>query len=144
LALVVLQRAIDEQLPLPKRIALLSPWCDLREEATAQSEDIDDPLLEAEALRFFAAEYLGNADATDPDASPLLADFGPNWPETLLTTGSNDRLRHSVHALAAEIVAGGGRCETIDVPGMHHVFEAYDENPEALETLRRIAAFLDP
>jgi len=144
LALAVLRQAKDEALPMPMRIALLSPWCDLREETTAHSEGIDDPLLDAESLRFYAAAYLKGASATDPDASPILAPLGPNWPETLMTTGSNDRLRHSVHALAEKIVSTGSECTVIDVPGMHHVFEAYDENPEALETLRKIAAFLEP
>lgn len=142
LALAVLQRAIDTNLPLPERIALPSPWCDLRDVAAAQSEDVDDPLLDAESLRFYAAAYLNGAPAQDPRASPILAPYNAEWPETLLTTGSRDRLRHKVHALAEKIGAGGGQCDVIDVPGMPHVFEAYDENPEALETLKRIAVFL--
>ena len=144
LSLAVLQKAQAEGMSMPKRVALLSPWCDLREEATVRSEGVNDPLLDAEALRFFASNYLDGSPAENPDASPLLATFGSDWPETLLTTGSNDRLRHAVHELAAKIILAGGLCEIIDVPGMHHVFEAYDENPEALETLKRIADFLEP
>ena len=142
LALAVLQKAIRANLPLPQRIALLSPWCDLREAATAKSEDVDDPMLDAESLRFYTEAYLSGASADDPDASPILASYNPDWPDTLLTTGSRDRLRHMVHALALKIGAGGGQCDVIDVPNMPHVFEAYDENPEALETLKRIASFL--
>ena len=144
LTVAVLQKTIAAKLPLPKRIALLSPWCDLRETANVESEGVDDPLLDADSLRFYAAAYLNGASADHPSASPLLATFNTGWPETLLTTGSRDRLRHAVQALALKIVAGGSQCDVIDVPNMPHVFEAYDENPEALETLKRIAEFLRP
>jgi len=121
LALAVIHQAIDAGLPLPHRVALLSPFCDLREETTTASEIIDE---------------------NDPRASPLLGSFSTNWPATLLTTGSRDRLRHSVLALAEKITAVTNQCDLIDMPDMPHVFEAYDEYPEALETLKRIATFL--
>ena len=144
LTLAILQKAVRENLSMPARIALLSPWCDLRDVAATKSADIDDPLLEAESLRLFAATYLNGASADDQSASPLLAPYNASWPETLLTTGSRDRLRYMVNDLASKIVSSGGQCDVIDVPDMPHVFEIYDENPEALDTLRRIAEFLRP
>jgi len=142
LALAVIHQAIDAGLPLPHRVALLSPFCDLREETTTASEIIDDPLLSTDSIRFCTETYLNGSPANDPRASPLLGSFSTNWPATLLTTGSRDRLRHSVLALAEKITAVTNQCDLIDMPDMPHVFEAYDEYPEALETLKRIATFL--
>lgn len=142
LAIAVTQRAFHEKIAIPTRMALFSPWGDITEQCTAQSEVIDDPWLSEDDLRFFAATYLAGADARDPSASPALAPIPSDWPDTLLTTGGRDKLRLSVHALADKLRLAGAACQVTDLGGMWHAFEVYDENPEALESLKLAAAFL--
>jgi acetyl esterase/lipase len=38
------------------------------------------------------ADYLGTSDPRDPYLSPLFGELGPDWPPTLLTTGTRDLL----------------------------------------------------
>jgi len=138
MAMSVTRAAGDAGLPAPLRLALFSPWVALREAATASCEGVDDPTMTGEDLRLFARAYLGDAPTTDPRASPALGTFAAEWPPTLLTTGSRDRLGPMVRALAGRLPTA----RLIDRAGMWHVFELYDECPEALETLEAAAAFL--
>ena len=138
MALSVARAARDAGLPAPLRLALFSPWVDVSETATALCERVDDPTMTGDDLRLFSRAYLGDARASDPRASPALGDFPPDWPETLLTTGSRDLLGPMVRALARRLPAA----RLIDRRDMWHVFELYDERPEALETLKAAAAFL--
>jgi acetyl esterase/lipase len=59
-----------------------------------------------------------------------------------LTTGDRDRLRGDSEALAVKLQAAGVETELMRWPGLWHVFEFYDELPEALASLQAIAAFL--
>lgn len=142
MALAVVHAGFAAGIRPPDALALFSPWSDLREEATAQGEGIDDPTLTTDDLRLAARCYLADASASDLRASPALSSIPEGWPDTLLTTGSRDRLRPSVHALAARVAASDAACEVIDRDGMWHVFEVYDEFPESFETLRHAADFI--
>ncbi len=126
----------------PDALVLFSPWSDLRGEATALCEGIDDPTLTGDTLRMMAACYLGERSPQDPAASPALATIPVGWPDTVLTTCSRDMLGPTVRRLADAITASGAVCELIDVEGLCHVFEAYDEFPESAVVLCRVADFL--
>lgn len=86
-------------------------------------------------VRLFARTYPGTSSANDPRA---LGPFLAHWPPTLLTTGSRDRLGPMVRDLAGRVP----NARLIDRADMRHVFELYDECPEALETLADAAAFV--
>ncbi|MEM9060981.1 MAG: alpha/beta hydrolase [Pseudomonadota bacterium] len=143
LALVLLQRALAEDLPLPRRIALLSPWCDLTPAAaSAHNAEGDDPTLTPETIRAAVKIYADGADPRDPDLSPVFADWPSNLPPVLMTTGEQDLLRDQVLDLAGRLRDAGNACELNVHPHMWHVFEFYDELPEADRSLREIAEFL--
>ena len=143
LALALLLRVLREGLPLPQRIALLSPWCDLTADpASLWNPEGDDPTLTPAMIREASVIYADGADLTDPDISPVLADWPDKLPPMLMTTGTRDLLRDQVLRLASRLCSAGNACEVRVHPNMWHVFEFYDEIPEAERSLREIAEFL--
>lgn len=142
MALAVVHAGIAAGTPPPDALVLFSPWGDLREETTARCEGIDDPTMTGDDLRVMARCYLGEASPLDPGASPALAAIPESWPDTLLTTCTRDMLGPAVRALADRIVAAGSSCDLIDLDGLCHVFEVYDEFPESFDVLRDAAEFI--
>ncbi len=124
----------------PRRMALFSPWVDMTPQGLAEAQE--DPTLSVADLSQMARTYLQSAPAEAALASPGLAALPEMIPPMMLTTGSQDILRAQVAAFHGLIDRAGGQCELLDVPDMWHVFEAYDEFPEAEDSLRRAAAFL--
>jgi len=142
MALAVAHAGFADGIRSPDAVVLYSPWGDLREEATVRCEAIDDPTLTGDDLRVAARSYLDTASPEDFRASPALAPVPQGWPDTLLTTCTCDLLGPTVRALAVRVEAAGAVCELIDLDGLCHVFEVYDEYPEGIDTLRRAAAFI--
>ncbi len=145
MAMALTRRAIGQSRKVPDRLVLFSPWSDLTAEGIARSGGIDDPTITVEDLRVCVQAYLGNRDPGDPRVSPGLFDAIPaQWPPTLLTTGSQDILQHTVRRIAENLRAASRPVEIIDAEGMCHVFEIFDEFPEGTASLEQAAAFLTP
>lgn len=144
LALALTHWAIATGQTAPAKLALLSPWCDLTSFGIALSDGTKDPTLPANQISAYAAAYLHGHDAADPAASPLKAHVPQGWPPTHLTTGTRDALRPTVLALHDKLRAAGADVSLIDAPDMWHVFEAYDEAPQAAQSLSTLARFLRP
>ena len=89
-----------------------------------------------------AAIYSNGAELTDPEISPVFAEWPSGLPPIIITTGTRDLLRDQVLRLADRLRAAGNTCEVRVHPHMWHVFEFYDEIPEADRSLREIGAFL--
>ncbi|MEM7211562.1 MAG: alpha/beta hydrolase fold domain-containing protein [Pseudomonadota bacterium] len=145
LSLALLQRALREKLPLPDCVALMSPWCDLTAEgAPTPNADGSDPTLTRELIDNAAAMFAGSFARETPEISPIFADWPAGLPPMLITTGTRDLLRDQVLRLVDRIRANGNACDLRVHPHMWHVFEFYDEIPEADRSLREIGAFLKP
>ena len=143
LALALVHRLKTLGMPLPAKMALLSPWCDLRPENAYGGEPQDfDPTINLGNLFRAAKFYAGNHDPRHPEISPLFGNFEPPYPETKITTGSRDRLLFDCLRLVTTMRASGLRPRLEIWPDMGHVFEFYDELPEADNSLREIAEFL--
>lgn len=143
LALCLMQRACAEGMTLPRATALLSPWCDLTaDSASLAANDGRDPALTAQSSRFAALHYLAGHAATDPEASPLFGAFDQSWPPTIITTGTRDLLLHQATDLAHRMQGSGVRVDLRVWEDLWHVFEWYEDIPEAGRSLQQIAAFL--
>lgn len=143
LAMALGLRLAAKDLRMPGGIALLSPWLDLTDDGTATDpEAARDPTLNTAYLEAAAALYAGVKPRETPEISPGHGSFGPGWPPVLITTAGRDRLRGGCECLAASLTAAGGTCQLLVWPGLWHVFEYYDELPEARESLDAIAVFL--
>jgi len=82
----------------------------------------DRPLvMTTELARWFADTYRGDADATEPDVSPLYADL-TGLPPALFTVGSLDPLLDDSLLMAARWSAAGIDADVLVVPGAAHGF----------------------
>lgn len=143
LALVLLARALARGSDLPLAAALLSPWCDMTAGAAARhNAEGHDPTLAPEIMEIVTAFYAGAADRADPALSPVFSHWTDRMPPVRMTTGTRDLLRDQVLHLDARLRAAGARVETRVWPGLWHVFEFYDEIPEAALSLGDLSGFL--
>ena len=138
-ALGLLHHARDNGMMPPACAVLLSPWCDLAD--TGLADDGLDPSLSRAWIEVAAAWHAGDTALDDPGLSPLYADMA-GLPPTLITTGSRDLLQGMCQRLAEKMQAAGVDCELRSHDGLWHVFEFYPI-PEAQQSLREIAAFID-
>ena len=143
LAVVTLTAIARAGLPQPTSAVLMSPWADLAGTGDSIKTKADaDPAITADAVHVRARDYLGDADARDPAASPVYARLA-GLPPLLIQAGSHEVLLDDAIRLAAR-AARDDVAVTLDVvPGVPHVFQAYasvlDEGEAALT---RAGAFL--
>ncbi|MEM7238185.1 MAG: alpha/beta hydrolase fold domain-containing protein [Pseudomonadota bacterium] len=140
LALVATQDLMDRGRQ-PVALGLLSPAADLRDPWDGE-EFADDPTLNPAFVEEVHAVYAPGQDMSDARLSPVCGAFGPDWPPTMITTGTRDRLLGPCARLARAIRAGGGTVDMRVWDGLWHVFEYYPDIPEAAQSLAEIAEFL--
>ncbi len=118
---------------------MLSPWCDLTNEI---ARDQKDPTLSLTKPHLAADCHAGAEDRARPEISPLFADFSADLPPALITSGSRDLLLDDCLRLAQRLRSAGVSADLRVRYGLWHVFEFYDELPEAEQSLCEVAAFL--
>ncbi len=140
-ALGLLTRARSQNLPMPRCLALLSPWIDLNHQGDSHRfNDGRDPSLSCAYLEFAATAHAGDTPRDDADLSPLYADL-TGLPATIITTGSRDLLMSEAIELSRKLQRSGVEAELQVWDELWHVFEFYPI-PEKTESLERIAAFI--
>lgn len=135
---VALREAGD---PLPRALALLSPWLDLT--CTSPSWDSrfeGDPVLD-HSLRDAAARYLDGADPRDPLASPLFADL-TGLPPVLVQVGTHEILYDDAVSFADAATEAGVSIELEIGHELIHVWQIFPITPEAVASTVRIGRFL--
>lgn len=137
LALGLALRARDTGVPLPRALALISPWPDLT--LAGLVDDIDDPLLSRAWLQRCARDYAGT-DPTQPEASPLFADLS-GLPPMLIHGASEEILVADVERLADRARAAGVAVTYRRLDGLWHVAHLYAgmmrESTEAVADMGR-------
>lgn len=129
--------------PLPRALALLSPWLDLT--CTSPSWDArfkDDPVLD-HSLREAAERYLEGADPRDPLCSPLFADH-TGLPPTLVLVGTHEILYDDAVTFAELAAQAGVKVELEIGHELVHVWPIFPITPEAVASTARIGRFLGP
>jgi epsilon-lactone hydrolase len=141
LSLMLVLRA--EGAPLPAAAALFSPWTDLA--ATGDSVRTNArscAMFNGPAVGPTARLYLGNADSSNPLASPLYADLS-GLPPMLIHVGADETLRDDSTRLAEKARAAGVSVELKVWPVVPHVWQlAPHKIPEARQSLQETAEFL--
>ncbi len=142
-ALCLMRRSMEAGAAMPVAVVLLSPWSDLKHEGDSQrTNDGRDPTLTLELTRQAALLYSGGRDLAHPGLSPLRGTWNEPLPPVMITTGTRDVLLDQNLTLAT-VLENAGADVTLRVwDELWHVFEFYDELPEADRSLRDIAAFL--
>ncbi|MBY6241329.1 alpha/beta hydrolase fold domain-containing protein [Methylosinus sp. Sm6] len=143
LALALALRLRARGAPLPRALALFSPWTDLAAAgASARDNEGADPIFTRRALKLAARQYLGRASARDPFASPLHAELG-GLPPLLLHVGADELLLDDSRRLAERAAAAGVEVELKVWPVVPHGWQLGAAfMPEARRSLAEAAAFL--
>jgi acetyl esterase/lipase len=144
LAVATLLALRDAGTPLPSSALLMSPYADLTlsGESLLENQALD-PILTPDGLRLRVSDYVGRADASDPQISPAFGDLS-GLPPLLIQAGSHeillsDALRLAGHAATDEVFV------TLEVtPGVPHVFQGFAAVlDEADAALNRASTFLE-
>src|SRR6476646_5592317 len=92
LALAVTVAARDRRLPLPARVAMISPFADLSFSGASIEQRRDlDPYVTRALLESMAADYLGDSDPADHRCSAVFADLN-GLPPLLIQVGETEIL----------------------------------------------------
>ena len=141
LAVATTLRARNLGLPVPAAVVGLSGVYDLDTAAKAAHPNaVTDP-VSMTALAFVLRSVLGNADASDPDLSPIRADL-TGLPPFLLTASSSEVLLSDSMVLADRLAQAGVPC-TLDVwERQLHVFQGLGNLlPEARRSIAAVGQF---
>ncbi|MDJ0860044.1 MAG: alpha/beta hydrolase fold domain-containing protein [Dinoroseobacter sp.] len=138
LALQVAMSLRDDGRELPRRMGLISPLADLTGTAAELVANRHSEHLIPEGwARASIAAYLGQADASDPDVSPLFADLS-GLPKTHIQYSETEVLAGDARRLAARLDA-----ELTALPDLPHLFHIYAGfSPAAEAALVELGRFL--
>ncbi len=143
LALQVLNVARSTGLAMPGVVALLSPWSDILNRGDSLGfNNGRDPTLVVEYLDTAASLHATVEELAANAPSPLFNSFYPDYPPTLITSGTRDLLLSQCVILAARMRDAGINVALRVWEEMWHVFEFYPLLPEAEASLQEIAGFL--
>ena len=136
--------ARDEGLPLPSRVAVISPFADLTLTGASMELRKDaDPYVTRELLASMADEYLDGADPADPRCSSVFADLR-GLPPLLIQVGDDEILFDDAARIRDAAVAAG--VDTTFEPWIHgiHVWPVYISAglPESALAIEQLATFL--
>lgn len=128
---------------LPAATALFSPWTDLAGTGDSMRTNARrDAMFHGQGMGQVADLYLNGADARDPLASALYADWA-GMPPMLIHVGSSEILLDDSVRLAERARAAGVPVELRTWPVVPHTFQLFHKQlPEGRESIRLAAAFL--
>jgi acetyl esterase/lipase len=144
LAVALLLRLRDLDLPMPRLTVLLSPWVDLTCSGGGSIES-NRPFdwITREVSLQMARRYLPNGNLKEPLASPLYADLHGLSP-LYIQGGQAEVLHDQIHAFAARARADGVNVLVEMYPDMVHEFQAFDRyTPQSRSALTRIGRVID-
>jgi acetyl esterase len=122
LAAVVALGARDRGGPAIAFQLLVYPVLDVAGDTGSWREHAEGFYLTAAGMRWYWDHYLGPADGTAPDASPLRAAFVGGLPPALVIGAEHDILRDEGEAYAARLREAGVDAAASRYPGMVHGF----------------------
>ena len=127
--------------PLPVRMALISPWVDLR--PCCQPPSIPgEVMLSTDWMQSCAYHYAG-VETDNVHASPLLADLR-DLPPTLIQCGSDDMLCDQARSLHTALLTAGTNSVLEVEPNLWHVYQIHaGQLSNADRAVSRIARFLN-
>src|SRR5271167_1144979 len=132
----------DVGLPSPKAIVAFSPYSDLAVTgASVEANARACAMFTPRGIREAAALYLAGANARDPRASPLYAEF-KGLPPMLLFASRHEILRDDTLRLAERAAAAGVKVELVVRDRLPHVWPVFvNLLPEAREAFATVTAF---
>jgi len=127
----------DNNLPLPARLILISPWVDVLGGDDSIQEH--DTFLDCEVLRHVGADWAKDIDPRAPMISPLYGDM-QGLPPTELFTGTWEIFYTDILSLNDKMKAAGVNVTLHVAPKMGHVYPLWPcpEGQNARIAIRKI------
>ncbi len=143
LVLALLARLIQAGADLPAAVFALSPLTDLTlSGASLRVNARCDVMLPNNRVEEMAAAYLAGAAATDPQASPLFADF-KGCPPVWIAVGDTEILLDDTRRIVPRMKAQGVSVQMHIAHDVPHVWPLFHNTlPEARQTLRQLAGWI--
>jgi len=142
LALGLMLALRDAGEALPAAAVLFSPATDLTGGSPSLLANAErDAMFRGDKLENLQRAYLGDADAAQPLASPLLGDLH-GLPPLMLHVGEDEALRDDSIRFAQKARAAGVVVELQVFPGVSHVWQLLWRVPEARRSVQAAARFL--
>jgi monoterpene epsilon-lactone hydrolase len=143
LVLALLGDLLARRETLPRAVFAFSPVTDLAfSTGSFQSNRAADVLLPAERAKEMTDLYLGDADPTDPLASPIHADFN-GAPPVWLSVGTTEILLDDTRRMTDKLRAQGVVVEEVIEDDLPHVWPFFQRFlPEGRATLDALADWL--
>ena len=143
LAFATLVAAREAGLPDPAAIAVFSPWVDLTLSTNSIRRNArTDPMLPASRIEEARDFYVSVEDASEPTASPIMADL-PAPPPTLIQASKIELLEDEAAAMAEKLRSSGGEVRLEWFRRAPHALQIFaGVVPEADDALARAGAFL--
>jgi monoterpene epsilon-lactone hydrolase len=145
LAMALLLRAKDENLPLPGALGLGTPWADLGKvgDSFVHNEWADNVLVSYDAMVGKATRlYAGDHDLTEPYISPIYGDLS-GFPPTILVSDTRDLFLSNTVRTHRKLRRAGVIADLNVYEGMSHgQFHRLDMQ-ETHEVFTEMAAFFD-
>jgi acetyl esterase/lipase len=143
LAISLTHYLAQKNAPLPAGVVAYSPWVDLACESTPfQARKSPDPVHSRDMLAAYATHYTYKSNFTNPQVSPVLADFA-GFPPLFIQCGSEEILLDDIKRLAAKATKSGVAVTTDIEDGMWHLFEAIDSlTPRARLAVQRTGKWI--
>ncbi|MCH8500748.1 MAG: alpha/beta hydrolase [Aliidiomarina sp.] len=145
LSVALAVRLRDEGVPLPRGLALFSPWVDLTvTRASHFGNAALDPMLLPSGLQHCAAAYCTQTPREHPLCSPLFADL-QGLPRMLIQVGTDEILLDDAVELHKAAVKAGVSADLQVFEGMWHVFQLHcHQLPEATQAVKQALQALAP
>ncbi|MDO8909643.1 MAG: alpha/beta hydrolase [Pseudohongiella sp.] len=142
LSLSLLVQIREADLPMPSAAILMSPYADLNTTgASLDANAVTCAMFSGDSIRRAAATYLSGADALDPRASPLYADYA-GFPPLLIYVSDSEVLRDDGLRVADKAAAAGVPTQLQVWRGQPHVWPLFvPQLPEASRALKEMADF---
>lgn len=144
LALALVLRLRELGLPMPRALALMSPWTDLAlTSETHQTKASVDPYFpNTDRIAGSARVYAGDQPLNHPLVSPYYADLH-GLPPMLVHVGELETLINDSIWLVERVTSAGGVAQLKRWPGMWHVWQALGgKMREADESIAELGKFL--
>lgn len=143
LTLTLLARLLRKDASLPSGVFALSPLTDLTFSGDSiRTNARSDVELPAERIPDMTAMYLDGTDPSDPDVSPLKADF-TGAPPVWITAGDTEILRDDSRRMVDRLRAQGVPVTYVEERDLPHVWPIFHNYlPEARATLAALASWI--
>ena len=122
LALGLLEKVSQENMAMPKKIILISPWLDVRlNNPKIEEVQKNDKELNKETLKLAGIAYAGNDGINSYLVNPIDGNLS-NLSNIIIITGTNDILNPDVHVLEKKAEEQGKTIEIKEYEGAGHIW----------------------